>query len=407
MSVVVTVDSVSAVKLTVKGAPSGITVQNYGTWAALYYDSSGKTQPKPGEYTMTLTAVNQSKQTVTRTVVVRVPNQLAIVGETDVLMNLDTSVEGHFELTVGETMEAVYADDPEQLTLDYIETDAGTLAEAGIAISSIAVSGLPAGVTCKNGVFSGSPTKAGVYTMTFTVTCLYEGKTVKTTATAFFRVDAIDTTCVGTFNGGVIDADGNEAGTISATVSDKGKLTSCKVIDLKGKSTSISLKEQVFSDDGDYYTIFGEDKDGEEYTFEIYPPVIEEGTETVAIGGCMNVSFPDGRRGYADLNVWSDKAYKAAGMLPNFPAKGVAPDEWDDDLELLFKPAGAVTVKRNGKSGSARFELVTYSETDGWTGNMTVNVPDGTDEGYCRTFGVAVSDNLEVSEIEDYPYTEL
>jgi len=405
--IVVSVDSVSAPKLTVKGSVSGLTIKNYGTWAELYYDPNGKAMPKPGEYTLTFTAVNQSKATVTRTLTVRVPNELAIVDGLDVLANLDTSVEGHFAMTVGESMVDVYAEALEQLTTEYLKTDVGTLADKGITITGIAVKGLPSGVSCKDGYFSGVPTKAGVYTMTVTVTGTQWGKKVTATATAFFRVEAIDAFAVGTFNGGVADADGNEVGTISATVSDKGKLTSCKIVGLDGKATSVSLKTQSFLNAGEYYEIVGEDKDGEEYTFEIYPPLIEEGTGTVAIGGCMNVYFPDGRRGYANLNVWSDKTYKSAGMLPDIPSKGIEPEEWEDGLELLFKPAGAVTVKRNGKSGSARFELVTYNEENGWTGNMTVNVPDGTTEGYCRTFAVSLSIDLEVSPIEPYPYTEM
>jgi len=399
-AIFISVDSVSAPKLTIKGTIAGITVRNFGTHAELYYDPTGKTMPKPGEYTLTLTAVNQSKSTVSRTLTVRVPN---VVDEEGIIWP-SYGPEGAFTkgdysaFTLGETVDLsavdVFGEEPEGI------------------VRTITLAGLPAGVkaTGTDGAVSGVPTKAGCYTVTVTVKYKYDGETSwsTTAATVFFRVEAIDTTCVGTFNGAAYDAGGAGAGTISATVSAAGKVTSCKLIDLKGKSTSLTFKEQTFEATEGYYLIAATDKGGDEYRFELYPAWSGD-AGILALGGTLLAERQSGEASWtatAQQNVWGDKTYKAAGLLPGYSSVGV--DYEEDDLEMVFKSAGAVTVTRGKKSGSARFELATVQDVDDgagdvvrvWSGSMTVNVPDGTDEGYCKTFAVTVKGAGAKPEIE-------
>jgi len=383
----ITVDSVSVPKLTVKGSVAGLTIKSYGSYAVLNYDPNGKTMPKPGEYTVTITAENQSKQAaVPRVLTIRVPN---VVSDAEVIYPY-YGVEGAFSndlgvpYTVGESV-------------DLDETAVFGEAPGGVE-RSLTVKNLPAGVSYKDGYFTGTPTKAGLFVVTVSVKYRNEGeKTWSTTeATVFFRVQALDPTVIGTFNGGTWDGEG-ASGTISATVSAAGKLTSCKLIDRNGKSTSVTLKTQTFVNEGDYYMIEGADAKGVAYRFDLYPAYAEEGSETLS--GCLLAELNDNTQtaDYVRQNVWGNKTYKTLGMLPSFPSKGVAIEYEEDDLNFVFKSTGDVTVTRGRKSGSARFELKTYGETDGWLGYMTVNVPDG-GEGYCRTFEVAVSaDSSEIT----------
>jgi len=297
-----------------------------------------------------------------------------------------------FVLTVGEAIKDVY---PDEIDVDSLKTDEEILSANGIEITKVDVTGLPAGITCKNGEFDGKPTKAGVYVMTFTVSYTYiddPSKTYKSTATAFFRVNDIDATAVGTFNGGVFDAETTNAlGTISATISAKGELTSCKIINLEGKSTTIKLQTQSLLDKKEFYSIEGEDADGNDYCFKLYPAGEAEGP-TNQLGGVLCAELSGDKVAFASQNVWSDKYYKTLGWLPDVNGEEKKLEE--EGLTLKFKSAGAVTAIREGESSSARFELVTCEVADedvavGWTGVMTVNIPDW-DEGYCESFKVTI-----------------
>ena len=138
----------------------------------------GHSFSKPGEYTVTLTVQNQSSAKAVRTLLVRVPNVIA----PGILDGLDSSAEGYV-LPVGTAIEPFAA-------ADFLSNEAVETRSAAIK----SITGLPSGLSYKNGQITGTPKKAGLSVITVTATYAdgtdAKGKDViKTvTATAFFRV---------------------------------------------------------------------------------------------------------------------------------------------------------------------------------------------------------------------------
>ena len=98
-----------------------------------------------------------------------------------------------------------------------IETETG--------VKSVSVSKLPAGMKydSKSGLITGAPTKAGDYSVTVTVTTKSGAKQVVTIPVT---VEALPDNVVGTFNGFIKAADGEEnIGMLQLTATDAGKLT--------------------------------------------------------------------------------------------------------------------------------------------------------------------------------------
>ena len=156
---------------------------------------------------ITLSAKNQSGASASADIEIRVANRV-----TDMIEGLDPSMDA-YELSVG-----VMAG--EKFIVPKVDE--------GVKLS---VSGLPSGLSFKNGVVSGLPTKAGAYTVTFTATS--GGGSAKKTgvATVTVVVMAPPAPLAGTFNGfiyggfessepviGAFTATATAAGKISATV---------------------------------------------------------------------------------------------------------------------------------------------------------------------------------------------
>lgn len=143
------VESLSLPKVTAKGLPKGVSLY-YDEYCdyCLEYDPSYAAAIAPGKYEVTITAVNLSGAKAVETVVIVVPNKTSEYIAADPDADAYTLTLG---VSVGEAFEGVgIAEDYEG---------------AGLTLS---VAGLPAGVSYKNGEFSGSPTKAGNYTVTIT-----------------------------------------------------------------------------------------------------------------------------------------------------------------------------------------------------------------------------------------------
>jgi len=194
------VGSLSLPKLTVKNLPKGVTVD----LARGYFSYVPSASVQPGIYSVSVTAQNQSKAKATDTFEIHVANR-----ESDMISGLDPSMDA-YPLSVGVAL------DPSILVPEIADG------------ASLSVKGLPAGLSFKNGIVSGVPTKAGDYTVTFTAV-EGTGKAKKTgVATITLRIDSLPSVLVGTFNGFVYDDSGDPdraVGIVTATASAAGKIS--------------------------------------------------------------------------------------------------------------------------------------------------------------------------------------
>ena len=187
------VESLSVPKLSVKGLPAGL------KFDAKTNRITGTTR-KPGVYTVTVSATNQSvKKAVLKAFVLTVPNI-----ESAVLPGLKYGTDA-YPISAGVTVSAGL--------IDLTATD-------GYVVT--AMSGLPAGLKfdAKTGLLSGVPTKAGSFTVTITA----RQGTLTTTATVTLSVSALPTWAYGTFDGHILDGDEVD-GLATLTVTAAGKVS--------------------------------------------------------------------------------------------------------------------------------------------------------------------------------------
>lgn len=205
------IDSFSLPVLTTKGLPKGVSVDL--ARGRLVYDGKSAV---PGIYVASLTAKNQSAAIMMTNFEVRVANVT-----TEVIHGLDADMDA-YPLVLGTKLRD------------------GLLAPVADDGWTLSASGLPSGLSFKNGVVSGVPLKSGDFTVKF-VAVKGGGATRQTeTATVVLRVSALPETAVGTFNGYVKDTDGKEIGTLALTATATGKI-SASVKTMSGM-TSFSAK---------------------------------------------------------------------------------------------------------------------------------------------------------------------
>ena len=211
-------------KVTAKGLPAGVKMVASEGLVQLVVSNSGKL--KPGVSEVVLTAVNQSGKSATRKMRVIVPNLTcaAISAESDVHA---------YPLTIGMPINGVFD---------------GIGLSAGYADWTLKASGLPAGLSFKNGVFSGVPTKAGAFTVTLTAS--KKGASSQT-ATITVDVAALPEWAVGTFNGrAVSEGDGWKTPLLlTATLSSSGKF-SCKLSEPGAGLVSLDCTLTGWDEDG-------------------------------------------------------------------------------------------------------------------------------------------------------------
>ena len=202
-------DSVSLPRLTVKGLPKGVSVD----LARRRFSFTANDKVQPGVYAVSVAAKNVSGATASGSFEIRVANRTS-----PVILGLDPDMEA-YRMTVGTTLG--------------VAAVAPYAAEEGWTISA---KGLPSGLSFRDGTISGSPSKAGVYTVTFTATKGSGRNLVTETATITVHVAALPKAAVGTFNGFLMEDDGEIAGSVTITATSGGKI-SASATTVEGKAT--------------------------------------------------------------------------------------------------------------------------------------------------------------------------
>lgn len=330
-------------KLTAKGVPAGIKFD--ADFHELYVSDSSKL--KPGVYFVTISLKNQSGAKAEKVITVRIPNL-------------------RDEIFNGLEYEEAYV-------VNQYVSDACTWAWCDFTVESgwtVTASGLPAGLKftfekgltglCDGGQstgrITGTPTKAGTYTVTFTAKGrdAWSGKTVTKTATVTFTVNPLPAYAVGKFNGVLTDSyhDDSCIGTFALTASSSGKLSATLTLK-NGLKKSYSASSWNCSTDGEYTGYFyKQNKNGcTEYEYVMFTVGPDAGwtdcqltgefvVDACRIGGEGQIRAqrsPFGKVG-KDYENW--EAHKIAETLKSFgkmPAY-VLKDPEDDNLYYLSCP---------------------------------------------------------------------
>lgn len=320
------VESVSLPRLTVKGLPKGASVDL--ARGRFVFAANGTVQP--GVYSVSVVAKNMSGATASGSFEIRVANRTS-----PAILGLDPDMEA-YRMTVGATC-GVAAVAP------YTAEDGWTLA----------VKGLPPGLRYRDGALSGSPAKAGVYTVTFTATKGSGRDRVVETATITVRVAALPAEATGTFNGFLTGEDGEIAGTVAVTASSNGKI-SASVTTAEGKR---SLSASSWGADADVLAAEMTDRKGATLTARLDPSL--DWKEGQLLG---ELTLPDGRlyAVWAQRNAFGakdgdDAARSAVSALAGLYRQG--------DVVLTVRKTGAFVFagKHEGVAVSGSGTLV-YNE---------------------------------------------
>ena len=225
------VDSVSLPKLTVKGLPKGVSVDQ----ARGRFVFAANDKVLPGVYKVHVAAKNVSGASAVGEFEIRVANRTSRF-----IQGLNPDMDA-YPMTVG--------------TASGVESVAPRAADEGWTLTT---RGLPPGLSYKNGVVTGVPTRVGVYTVTFVATKGAGRERVSETATITVRVAALPTTATGSFYGFLTGPSGELSGTISLTASASGKLSAAVVSEEGGMTLSAS----AWSDCGEVLTAVLTDRGG-------------------------------------------------------------------------------------------------------------------------------------------------
>ena len=190
----VVADSLSYPSVSVKGQPSGVgLVRVPDTDCEYVLKVTDASKTKPGVYTAKITAKNRAGKSVSKSVRIVAPNSSAAI-DAGLISGLKTSTSDPYLVDGG--MKTRWT--PEDLGVEVFATNGWKL---------VSVTGLPTGLSWNGSAIVGAASKAGMYTVTFTMkktTKNAKGKKVTLTsvATATFRVDALlPDELAGTYNG--------------------------------------------------------------------------------------------------------------------------------------------------------------------------------------------------------------
>ena len=191
--IAVAADSLSYPAVALSGAPAGIgLVRVPDTDDEYVLKVTDASKLKPGVYTAKITAKNRSGKSVSKSVRIVAPNSSAAI-DAGLISGLKTSTSDPYLVDGG--MKTRWT--PEDLGVEVFATNGWKLAS---------VTGLPTGLSWNGTAIVGTASKAGMYTVTFTMKKTEKvGKKTKTytsVATATFKVEALlPDELTGTYNG--------------------------------------------------------------------------------------------------------------------------------------------------------------------------------------------------------------
>lgn len=337
--------SASLPKVSAKGLPKGVSVDLVNR--VLSYD--GKSA-MPGIYEILLTAKNLSGAVATTNIEVWIENL-----RSDAIGGLNPNMDA-YQLKTGVSL------DP-KLIMPVVE-DGWTLA----------VKGLPAGLSYKNGIFAGVPTKVGDYTVIITATT-GSGKAKRTeTATITMRVEALPAWAFGQFNG-IVESGGLVQ---SFAVGTTGKVSG-KILSDDGTWTFSAKSIEAYDDNRGTFaaTVIG--KNGKKSLTN----VVEIAAEVMSGGMLRGVATSKDGDWVAWQNIWKLQPWKT--MAKSFAksraltlylvadeAEGCVvldtpPDDGSpyDTLALKFASSGDVTASGKFTTGynEKTKKAIVYSST--------------------------------------------
>ena len=330
--------SETAAKVTAKGLPSGMKFKQNGSSCTIEYSDASKL--KPGASDVTFTA--KTATGVTTTHVLRV-----------VIPNLQSSVFDGLD----------YSDSAYRMTLGVSDACVAGWVHAEYDTSyAITASGLPPGLklTARYGSFTltGTPTKAGTYTVTLTA----KSRNTTEKATITITVDPIPEYAIGTFNGVLMNADGDVTGLVTLTAAQNGKL-SAKVVsgpdDTNVKSHSYSANGWNCESDGRFDAYFTKGSSSDEYLYLTLKPDYDWDDALQMTGSCCvggeeyEVMYM--QRDPIKYGVWDAK--DTAAVLSSFGTIPLAcADYWSRELHYPeYGEAANVQLKVNKSTGAVSF----------------------------------------------------
>lgn len=317
------VDSVSLPKLTVKGLPKGVAADL--ARGRFVFTANDKVQP--GVYAVSVAAKNVSGATAGGGFEIRVANRTC-----SAILGLDPDMDA-YQMTAGSTRG--------------VPAVAPRAAEDGW---TLAAKGLPPGLSYRNGVVSGAPSRAGVYTVTFTAAKGAGRDRVVETATITVHVAALPTEATGTFNGFLSGEDGELAGTIAVTATSNGRL-SAAVVTEEGKT---ALSATSWGWEGDAFVAEMSDRKGARLVARLNQS--SDWAEVLLLGA---LTMPDGRQ----YSVWAQRnafGAKDGDVDARAAVNSIAGTYRQEDMSLTIRNTGAFTLtgKYEGESVSGTGTLV-------------------------------------------------
>lgn len=296
-------------KLSVTGVPAGFkfTSDYLGYGKIAMVDES---KMKPGVYTLTATVSNASKAKATKSFKITVPNLTC-----DALPYLNPAANAYV-VDVGQDVESALSEMPDLSLGD------------GYEDYDIKVSGLPAGVKMgmtdiccgMSGVyaFSGTPTKPGAYTVTFTAT---KGSD-KQVATITLNVAPLPEWLVGTFSGMVgwsyYDAESDDEefsalGSMAVTIGETGKFSA--KVSLMGATSTFAANGYAYRD-GDCFVYELETRAGDALVLTMSE---RSGISAIGEGAFLPATFGGDP---LDAIVWRDEHGPKNRIAANSQATG-------------------------------------------------------------------------------------